>query len=217
MTNVGRPVSKSGNCSNHVIARCIVILSNVRGNVKRLYQCKPVKGVCSSNVSKQNACNVSSVSKLAELLTVSNPVCPTIVSKTNISNASIVSQHIKPLNVSKSMRSCNERNRNVQIVNSISHHTKPLRVGKSDCSHNVSKPVIRESVVVNLSKRVRKRYFNVSSHKHVVTKSLNVRSILMTFIYFYELVLLFFIFHHNFCNGNVDNFFKGYVTRNNFS
>ena len=39
----------------------------------------------------------------------------------------------------------------------------------------------------------------------------------MTFIYFYELVLLFFIFHHNFRSNNVDNFFKGYVTRNNFS
>ena len=36
-------------------------------------------------------------------------------------------------------------------------------------------------------------------------------------IYFYELVLLFFIFHHNFCKGNIDNFFKGYVMRNNFS
>ena len=52
------------------------------------------------------------------------------------------------------MSSCNVRNRNVHIVNSINHHTKPLSVGKSDCSHNVSKPVIRESVVVNLSKRV---------------------------------------------------------------
>ena len=109
------------------------------------------------------------------------------------------------------------RNRNVHIVNSISRHTKPLSVGKSDCSRNVSKPVIRESVVVNLSKRARKRSCNVSSHKHGVSKSLNVRNILMTSIYFYELVLLFFIFHHNFCNGNVDNFFKGYVTRNNFS
>ena len=39
----------------------------------------------------------------------------------------------------------------------------------------------------------------------------------MTSIYFYELVLLFFIFPHNFCNGNVDNFFKGYITHNNFS
>ena len=39
----------------------------------------------------------------------------------------------------------------------------------------------------------------------------------MTSIYFYELVLLFFIFHHNFCNGNVGNFFKGYVTCSNVS
>ena len=95
------------------------------------------------------------------------------------------------------MSSCNVCNRNVRIVNSNSHHTKLLSVGKSDCSRNVSKPVIHESVVVNISKSACKRCFNVSSHKHVVTKSLNVRSILMTFIYFYELVLLFFIFHHN--------------------
>ena len=92
-----------------------------------------------------------------------------------------------------------------------------MSVGKSDCSRDVSKPVIRGSVVVNISNSARKRSFNVSSHKHGVTRSLNVRSILMTSIYFYELVLLFFIFHHNFCNGNVDNYFKGYVTRNNFS
>ena len=46
-TTVGRPVSKSGNCSNHVTARSIVVSSNVSGNVKRLYQCKPVKVVCS--------------------------------------------------------------------------------------------------------------------------------------------------------------------------
>ena len=39
----------------------------------------------------------------------------------------------------------------------------------------------------------------------------------MISIYFYELVLLFFIFHHNFCNNNIDNFFKGYVRCNNFS
>ena len=70
---------------------------------------------------------------------------------------------------------------------------------------------------MNLSKRARKRSFNVSSHKHGDTNSLHVKSILMRFIYFYELVLLFFIFHHNFCNGNSDNFFKGYATRSNFS
>ena len=49
-----------------------------------------------------------------------------------------------------------------------------------------------------------------------ITKSLNVRNILMTSMYFYELVLLFFIFHHNFWNGHVVSFFKGYVTRNSF-
>ena len=118
------------------------------------------------------------------------------------------SLHVKPLNVSKSMSYCNVRNRNILIVNSFSQHTKPLSAGKSDCSRNVRKPVIRESVAVNLSKRARKRSCNVSSHKHGVSKSLNVRNILMTSIYFYELVLLFFIFHHNFCKGNVDNFFQ---------
>ena len=66
------------------------------------------------------------------------------------------------------------------------------------------------SVVLNHSKRDNKRSFNVNnkrsfnvnnkrsfnirSHKHGVIKSLNVRHILMTFIYFYELVLLFLIF-----------------------
>ena len=39
----------------------------------------------------------------------------------------------------------------------------------------------------------------------------------MMSIYFYELVLSFFIFHHKFYNNNVDNFFKGYVKCNNFS
>ena len=126
------------------------------------------------------------------------------------------------------MNSCNVRNRNVQIVNSISHHTKPLSVGKFDCSCNVSKPVnckfsnksvrkivnnrqlfnlVRESVVVSRSKRARKRSFNVRSHKHGVTKPLNVRNVLMTSIYFDVLVLLFFIFDPNFCNDNVDIFF----------
>ena len=150
-----------------------------------MYQCKHVKAVCSSNVSKQNDCNVSSVSNFVKPLTVSKSVCSTIVSKSNIYNVSIVSQHIKPLSVSKSMRSCNVCNQNVHIVNSISHHTKQLSVNKSDCSCNVSKLVTRESVVVNISNSAFKRSFNVSSHKNGVTKSPNVRSILMTSIYFY--------------------------------
>ena len=77
--------------------------------------------------------------------------------------------------------------------------------------------MIPQGILWNHSKRDNKRSFNVSSHKHDVTKPLNVRKILMTSIYFYELVLVFFTFHHNYCYGNVDNFFKGYVTGKNFS
>ena len=78
LTNVFWPVSKSA------AARSIVVLSNVSGHVKRFYQYKPVKAVCSSNVSKQNACNVSSVSKLVKQLTVTKPVCSTFVSKSKV-------------------------------------------------------------------------------------------------------------------------------------
>ena len=91
------PLTNVTNCSNHVIARSIVVSSNISGTVKRLYQCKSVKTVCSSNASKQNVCNVSSVSKPVEPLTAIKPVCSTIVSKSNISNMSTVSQHVKPL------------------------------------------------------------------------------------------------------------------------
>ena len=38
--------------------------------------------------------------------------------------------------------------------------------------------------------------------------------ILIMPISFYELVLLFFIIHHNFCNTNID---KGHIKTNNFS
>ena len=91
---------------------------------------------------------------------------------------------MKSINVSKSASSCNLRNRNVFIINSISHHIEPLTVGKSDYSRNVKKPVIRESVIVNFSKSARKRSCNVNSHKRGILKSLNVRNILMTPIYF---------------------------------
>ena len=58
---------------------------------------------------------------------------------------------------------------------------------------------------------------NKNSRQHDFTKPFSAVNILMMSIYFYELVLLFFILYHNFCNNNVDNFFKGYVTCNNFS
>ena len=47
-----------------ITARSIAVSSNVSRHVKRLYQCKPVMAVFSSNVS--SACNVSSVSKLVQ-------------------------------------------------------------------------------------------------------------------------------------------------------
>ena len=82
LTNVGWPVAKCGNCSNHVTARSIVVLSNVNEIVNCLGQVMS-SNVCSSNVSKQNACNVSSVSisKIVAPLTVSKLVYSTIVSK----------------------------------------------------------------------------------------------------------------------------------------
>ena len=58
---------------------------------------------------------------------------------------------------------------------------------------------------------------NKNSHQHYFGKPFSAVNILMMPIYFYELILLFFIFHHNVCNNNVDNFFKGYVRCNNFS
>ena len=152
-----------------------------------MYRCRPVKAVCSSNISNQNVCILSSVSKLVEPLTVSKPVCSTILSKNNISNVSNISQHVKHVH-----------NRNVHIINSVSHHTKPFSVGKSDCSRNVSKPLIHKSVVANLNKRAHKQSFNVSSQKHGVAKSLNARSILMTSIYFYGWLFCFSYFDTTF-------------------
>ena len=52
LTNVCQPGFKSGNCSNHVTARSIVVSSNVSGHVKLFYHYKPVKAVCSSHISK---------------------------------------------------------------------------------------------------------------------------------------------------------------------
>ena len=58
---------------------------------------------------------------------------------------------------------------------------------------------------------------NKSSRQHDFTKPFSAVNILLMSIYFYDLVLLFFIFYHNFCNNNVDNFFKCYARCNNFS
>ena len=78
------------------------------------------------------------------------------------------------------------------------------------------------NLLVNFSLRIGKRPHerlvkNNNSRQHDFTKPFSAVNILMMSIYFYELVLLFFTFHHDFCNNNVDNFFKGYVRCNSFS
>ena len=109
LTSVCSMVSISLNCSNHVTARSILLWSDVSGNVKRLYYCKPIITVCSNNVNKQNVCNVSSASKIVKPLTVCKFLCSTIPSKGNVCNVSIVSQHLKPLNFSTSMSPCKSK------------------------------------------------------------------------------------------------------------
>ena len=75
--------------------------------------------------------------------------------------------------------------------------------------NNYLRKFVKNIINYNLHKR--------NSHQHDFTKSFSAVKILMMSIYFYDLVLLFFIFHHNFYINNVDNFFKGYVRCNNFS
>ena len=121
------------------------------------------------------------------------------------------------------------------IANSSKHL---MLLTKSVCSSNASNSVICNSTCKPVSnyfsdcqsvkpahklngvtrKRPHERLVNnKNSHQQEFRKSFSAVNILMMSIYFYELVLLSFIFHHNFCNNNVDNFFKGYVRCNNFS
>ena len=72
-------------------------------------------------------------------------------------------------------------------------------------------------IAVNQKRPHERLVTNKDNRQHDFTKPITVANILMMSIYFHELVLLFFMFHHNFCNNNVDNFFKGYVKCNNFS
>ena len=195
---------------------CQPILSNV--SESRLYQRKPassvklvsvhvspvcggsVKPVCSSNATQRNVFNASSVSQFIKPLNVSKPVCSSKETKRNVCNANSVSQFTKPLNVSKPLCSSKETKRNVCNAGRVSKLIKPARKLKG-----VKRKRPHERLVNNKH-----------SHQHGFTKSFSAVNILMMSIYFYELVLLFFIFHDNFCNNNVGNFFKGYVRCNNF-
>ena len=56
----------------------VVTMSLLEVSLFRLMLVDMLNVVCSSNFSKQNACNASSASKLVKSLTVSKPVCSTI-------------------------------------------------------------------------------------------------------------------------------------------
>ena len=90
----------------------------------------------------------------------------------------------------------------------------PVSNFASDC-HSV-KPV-RKLIDVNRKRPNERLANNKDNRQHDFTKPIRAVNIWMWSIHFYELVLVFFIFHHNFCNNNVDNFFIGYVKCNNFS
>ena len=202
-----------------------VYASSVSELVKPLNNSKPV---CSSNATQCNVCNASSVSQLIKPLHVSKPVCSSKATKCNVCNASSVSKLIKPLNVSKPVLSSNVCN--VCNVSCYSQLVKTFNVTKSVCSSNAS-----NSVICNSTCKPASNYFsdcrsvkparklngvkrkcpherlvnNKNIRQYDFTKSFSAANILMMFIYFYELVLLFSIFHQNFCNNNVNNFFKG--------
>ena len=226
--NVSRPV-----CSSKE-TKCNVCNGNsVSQFTKPLNVSKPL---CSSKATKRNVCNIGSVSKLIKPLNVCKTVCSNNTTRLNVCKVSSVSQLVKPSTVGKPVLSnnvCNVRN-----VSCYSQLVKTFNVTKSVCSSNASNSVIYNSTCKPVSnfvsdcqsvkparklKGVKQKHpherpvNNKNSHQHDFTKSFSAVNILMMSIYFYELVLLFFIFHHNFCNNNVDNFFKGYVRCNNFS
>ena len=226
--NVSKPV-----CSSKETKRNVCNANSVGQFTKTLNVSKPL---CSSKATKRNVCNAGSVSKLIKPLNVCKTVCSNNTTRLNVCKVSSVSQLVKPSTVSKPVLSnnvCNVRN-----VSCYSQLLKTFNVTKSVCSSNASISVICNSTCKPVSdfvsdcqlvkparklkgvkpKRPHERLANnKNSHQHNFTKSFSAVNILMMSIYFYELGLLFFIFHHNFCNNNVDNFFKGYVRCNNFS
>ena len=221
--NVSKPAF-----SSKTTKRNVCNASNVSQFTKPLNVSKPL---CSSKVTNRNVCNTSSVSKLIKPLNVcSNTTWP------NVCKVSSVSQLVKPSSVSNPVLSnnvCNFRN-----VNGISQLVKPFNVTKTVCSSNASNSVICNSTCKPVSNfvsdcqsvkpahKLTDVYRNCphvqlvnskNSRQHDFTKPFIAVNILIMSIYFYELVLLFFIFHHNFWNNNVHNFFKRYVRCNNFS
>ena len=226
--NISKPV-----CSSNATQHNVCNASSVSQLIKPLNVSKPV---CSSKATKPNVWNASSGSKLIKPLNISKTVCSNNKTELDVCKVSSVSQLVKPPTVSKPFLSNNVCN--VLNVSSISQLVKTFNVTKSVCSSNASNCVICNSTCNPISnfvsgcpsvkparklidvnwKHPHERLVNSkNSRQHDFTKSFSAMNILVMSIYFSELVILFFIFHHNFCNNNVDNFFKGYVRCNNFS
>ena len=160
-----------------------------------------------SNTAGHNVCKVSSVSQLVKPSTVSKPVLSNNIR--NVLKVNSISQLVKTFNVTKTVCSSNANN---SVI--CSSTCKPVSNFVSDCQS--VKPA-RERIDVNQKRPCEQLVNNKNSRQHDFTKPFSAMNILLMSIYFYEFVLLFFIFHHNFCNDNVDIFFKAYVRCYNFS
>ena len=221
--NVSKPV-----CSSKATTRNVCNANSVSQFTKPLNVSKPL---CSSKATKRNVCNASSASKLIKPLNVSKTLCFNNATRVNVCKVSSVNQLIKPSTVSKPVLSNNVHN--VCNVSCYSQLVKTFNVTQSVCSSNARNSVIYNSTCKPVSnfisdcqsvkpacklkgvkwKRPHERLVNSkNSCQHDFTKSFGAVNILMMSIYFYELVLLFSIFHHNFCSNNVNNFFKGFST-----
>ena len=127
----------------------------------------------------------------------------------NAPNVRSITQLVKTINVTKSV--CSSNAIHYVICNST---CKPISNFISDCQS--VKPVCK-LIDVNWKRPHEQLVTNKDNHQYDFTKPISVMNILMMSKYFYELVLFVFIFHHNFCNNNVDSFFKDHVKCNNFS
>ena len=109
--------------------------------------------------------------------------------------------------------------RDVRNGSSVGQLVKALNAGKPICSSNACNPVICNSTCMPVSnfvgdcqsvkpvrklidvnrKRPRQRFVNkMSSPQHGFTKPFSAVNMLIMPIYFSELVIAFFIFHHSF-------------------
>ena len=143
---------------------------------------------------------VSSASQIVKPSAVSKPACSNNVTKRNVCNVSSISRFVKKFSVTKSI--CSSNAYNSVICNST---WKPFFNFFSDCQ---SLKTVRARIDVK-GKHAHKRIaINKSSCQRRFTKPFSAVNSLMMPICSYELILLFFIFHHNFFNNNVDHFFK---------